>query len=392
MKKYEKEGNKELATYYDQRQLVQKVFLNSIYGVLGLSIFRFYDLDNALAVTSTSQDIIKTSSKYVSSLYTKAKVPPKSKVWLDRYWAVTKADAKRRKVEMPPRPTPDDHCVYIDTDSVYFSAVELLPPGPVDEKQFTIDIARDMEKKLNTFYNVMAKKLFFCNTHRLVIKGESVVQTGIWIAKKRYALKKVYDLEVGMDVDKLVVKGLDVVRSTFPPAFAKFMKGMMKDILDKKPKEVIDKMILNLYTELPTFIPTDIMRNTGVKEVTEVDDVSEKQYVKFPHKAAAHVKAAIIYNRYLRNHGLDKNFEPIRSGDKIKWTYLKKNPLQLETIALKGYNDPPQITAFVSKYIDHKRVFEADLSNKLESFYVAMGWGLLPTEINQNAFAFFKYE
>ena len=49
MKEHKKNGNIELAGYYDRRQHVQKILLNSIYGVLGLPIFRFYDLDNALS-------------------------------------------------------------------------------------------------------------------------------------------------------------------------------------------------------------------------------------------------------------------------------------------------------------------------------------------------------
>ncbi len=61
MKKYKNEGNTELAEYYDRRQHIQKIFLNSLYGVLGLPIFRFFDIDNALAVTASGQDVIKKS-------------------------------------------------------------------------------------------------------------------------------------------------------------------------------------------------------------------------------------------------------------------------------------------------------------------------------------------
>ena len=46
VKKYHEEGNKELESYFDRRQYLQKILLNSLYGVLGLPVFRFYDLDN----------------------------------------------------------------------------------------------------------------------------------------------------------------------------------------------------------------------------------------------------------------------------------------------------------------------------------------------------------
>ena len=50
-KKFHEEGDKEQSEYFDRRQYLQKVLLNSLYGVLGLPVFRFYDLDNAEATT-----------------------------------------------------------------------------------------------------------------------------------------------------------------------------------------------------------------------------------------------------------------------------------------------------------------------------------------------------
>lgn len=71
MKKYVNEGDKEKASYYDRRQHIQKIFLNSLYGVLGLQGWRFYDVDNALAVTSSGVYIIKYSAKVLNNYYNK---------------------------------------------------------------------------------------------------------------------------------------------------------------------------------------------------------------------------------------------------------------------------------------------------------------------------------
>jgi DNA polymerase elongation subunit (family B) len=57
--------------FYDAMQLTQKVLLNSFYGVLGLKTFRFYDLDNAGAITAVGQSIIKFTAKVINSHYTK---------------------------------------------------------------------------------------------------------------------------------------------------------------------------------------------------------------------------------------------------------------------------------------------------------------------------------
>ena len=40
----------------------------------------------------------------------------------------------------------------------------------------------------------------------------------------------------GLEVEKLDVKGLDIVRSSFPPAFRDFMTKVLKAILAKVPK------------------------------------------------------------------------------------------------------------------------------------------------------------
>jgi len=80
MKKYTAEGDMETAAYYDQRQHIQKIFLNSLYGYLGLPVGRFYDVDNAEAVTISGRDIIQYTSKVVNSQYAKKLVTQESAV------------------------------------------------------------------------------------------------------------------------------------------------------------------------------------------------------------------------------------------------------------------------------------------------------------------------
>ena len=190
MKKYGKAGNKEKYEWYKKRQLVQKILLNSLYGVLGLPAFRFYDVDNATAVTTTGQTVIKSTADMANIKYNKEL-----------------GDSTL------------DSNIYIDTDSVFFSAVPLLDkriPNWKDNEQDTIagfvnDIAEEMQDYLNDFYNILAEKVFNVDKdkHRFEIKKEYVSKSGIWIAKKRYAQWIISDN--GVPVDKLDVKGLDVV-------------------------------------------------------------------------------------------------------------------------------------------------------------------------------------
>ena len=358
MKKYKNEGNTELAEYYDRRQHIQKIFLNSLYGVLGLPIFRFFDIDNALAVTASGQDVIKKSAAFANELYQ------------------TKLG------------TQEDYCTYIDTDSLYFSATPLMPEN--GGKDFTIKLARAMEKKLNEYYDVMAQDLFFCKNHRLHIKGESVAETAVWIAKKRYTMNVVYDLESNLDVaNKMKVKGLDVVRSSFPPAFRDFMNKMMKDILNKISKDTIDKNVLDFRDSMNGMSYLDVARNTAVKNISEYSTSGKLN--DFQKGTPAHVKAALTYNALLKHFKLENRYERITDGAKVKWLYLKQNPWNLETVAIKGYGDPQEIVDIVNTYIDYNALFENELQKKLEDFYSALKWGNIPTEVNQNAQEWFSF-
>ena len=68
-KKYGHEGDSDKYAFFAKRQLVQKILLNSLYGVLGLPSFRFYDIDNAEAVTLSGQMVIKSTADMANIKY-----------------------------------------------------------------------------------------------------------------------------------------------------------------------------------------------------------------------------------------------------------------------------------------------------------------------------------
>jgi hypothetical protein len=65
--------------------------------------------------------------------------------------------------------------------------------------------------------------------------------------------------------------------------------------------------------------------------------------------------------------------------------------MRIEGLAIKGYNDPPQIIEFIKSNIDTDALFNNELRNKLEDFYKALNWGNIPTEVNQLADEFFTW-
>lgn len=359
-KKYGDEGDSEKYAFYKKRQLVQKILLNSLYGVLGLTSFRFYDIDNAEAVTTTGQTVIKKTADIVNIKYNK---------------------------ELGTNGV--DYNIYIDTDSVFFSSTPLLDyrhpqwrnMNDGDIALLVDGIAGETQDFLNKFYDILSKKAFNINTHRFEIKKEFVAKSGFWVAKKRYAQWII--AENGVSVDKLDVKGLDVIRSSFPQSFKKFMKDTLIYILEGKNKEFIDENIIAFKNSLPTVKFYDIAKSSSVKELSKYTPNKGAMF-QFKKGTPAHIKAAWTYNQLLKYFKCGFKFSPMKNGDKMKWIYLRQNPLSIETIAFKGADDPVEIEDFIKTYVDYDKIFESEMQNKLQDFYVALGWGKLQLKITKS--------
>jgi hypothetical protein len=72
----------------------------------------------------------------------------------------------------------------------------------------------------------------------------------------------------------------------------------------------------------------------------------------------------------LKHLGLDKKYQKILNGQKIKWVYLMENDYGIDAIAMKADGtDPQQILDFIEGYVDRKRMYTQELKSKLNSFY-----------------------
>ena len=338
-----------------------------MYGVLGLPVFRFYDLDNAEATTKTGQELIKFTKKIGNHFYNK---------------------------ELG---TEKDYCIYIDTDSVFYSAVPLIEHrfpnqelSDVMKTQRINEIATEVQKYLNDSYHYFAKK--FCNLdiHRFEIKQEIVAKAGLFIVKKRYGMKIISDN--GVQVNKTMVKGLDTVRSNFAPLFRKLLSDVLDDILGSVPKDKIDHRITRFKKNMKYNELDDISSPTGVKGIWKYMEKKDKEnssvFTTFKKGTPVHVKAAIAYNDLVRYFKQDKKYQFINNGDKIRWVYLKNNVLGLNAVAYKGHEDPPEIMEFINKNINHDKIYGQALTKKLQMFYDCLDWGK-PVDEEQSIERFF---
>jgi len=363
-KKFHEQGDKEQSDYFDRRQYLQKIILNSLYGVLGLPVFRFYDLDNAEAVTYTGQSLIKFTKKIANNFYNKEL-----------------GDNK-------------DHCIYIDTDSVFYSATPLVQKrfpnvnigDEVKMSKAILNIADEVQLYLNNSYDYFGNK--FCNLdkHRFDIKQEVIAKSGLFVTKKRYGLKIINDN--GKKVNKLMVKGLDTVRSSFPIPMKGRLSKWLEIILMDVPKEQLDKFILNFKNSMKLMDFDKIAIPTGVKKVTKYEVKGGAIFKSYKLGTPVHVKSALFYNDMLKHLKISRRYTPIYNGEKIKWVYLKNNPMGLETIGYKGHEDPPEIISFIKQFINPNKLYKQALHKKIMMFYEALGWNE-PTDATKTMERFF---
>jgi DNA polymerase elongation subunit (family B) len=350
VKKFHDQGDKKKSQYFDRRQYLQKILLNSLYGVLGLPVFRFYDLDNAEATTTTGQSLIKFSKKITNHFYNK---------------------------ELG---TDKDYVIYIDTDSIFASAVPLVekrfPNQKLSETMMTqriMEICGEVQDYLNLSYDYFAKKFLNIDEHVFDIKQEVIAKTGLFVTKKRYGLRIIND--AGRKVNKTQVKGLDTVRSNFAPAMKDLLQNVLDDILADVPKEKIDERISKFKRNLHMLHYSVLANPIGVKGIGKyISKDEESSFSKYKKGAPVHVKAAINYNSILHHWFEGRKYEKITNGNKIRWVYLKNNEFGFDVIGYKGYEDPPQILDFIKTNIDHTKMFEQAMSKKIGMFYESLGW------------------
>lgn len=287
----------------------------------------------------------------------------------------------------------ESNVIYIDTDSLFASALPLIKhkfpnidmTDDVAISTHILDIVTDVQKYINSAYDVYAERFHNVKEHRLFIKQEIIGKAGFWTAKKRYAVWVIN--KEGIPVDEIDIKGLDVVRSDFPKAFQSFMTDVLWDILKFKPKEEVDNFILNFKEHLPELELSTIMFSSSIKDIAKHDPKGREKF-QILSGSPAHVRAGLGYNDILHMKNC-RDVEPIKNGDKIKWTYLKTNPLRLESCALKGYKDPDFIVDMVKENIDYGKVFESKLQHKIDDFYKSLKWEAIAD--NSNVSKFFEF-
>jgi hypothetical protein len=291
-----------------------------------------------------------------------------------------------------------NHVIASDTDSAYFTLTKLLQKLHPDsdswprEKRIEalLKITDKIQERANTNLNQISQQFFNIQSkHHFVLKQEVIAEKAYWSGKRRYAMYIVN--KEGVALEELEMKGLDIMKSNFPPLFRNFGEDLIKNILFGKSKVEIDKDVMEFKKMVNTIDWIKLLKPTGLKKIGEYIErkpMAGEIFSKLKLKCPVNTKAAIATNDILRFKGLTKKYTEFTIGDKMYVAILKPNPYQLTVVGLNGYNDSPEIVEIVEKYIDREGLFDSIMRNKLETLYNDIGWELT---LNEHISKFFSF-
>jgi hypothetical protein len=202
---------------------------------------------------------------------------------------------------------------------------------------------------------------------KMEMKRESLADKAIWTAKKRYILN-VHDNEgVVYAEPKLKIMGLEAIKSSTPSACREKIKQAI-DIIMTKNESALHLFVSEFKEEFKTFPVDEIAFPRSVNGLTEYSDSVNI----FKKGTPIHVKGALVFNHLLKRMDLDKKYQVIQEGEKIKYIYLKQpNPFKNNTLAFISAL-PKQFDA--ESFIDYDLQFNKSFIEPLSIILSVINW------------------
>ena len=363
-----KAGNKVEEEYWDKRQLVKKINLNSLYGAILNPGCRFFDKRIGQSTTLTGRQIVKHMASKVNEI------------------VAGEYDYRGKAI------------IYGDTDSCYFSAYKTLQKD-IDAghipwtKENVIQLYDQIGEEVNTtFPQFMLDSFHVPKTRGEVIKAgrEIVGSKSLFITKKRYAVLY-YDKEgKRADVDgkpgKIKAMGLDLKRSDTPEFIQNFLSNVLEMVLmGKKEQEVLD----HISEFRIKFKGRPGWEKGSPKRANKITEYQGKEVKAGKTNMPGHVRASINWNTLKRMYG-DKYSMGITDGAKVIVCKLKPNPLGFTSVAYpvdelrlpQWFKDLP---------FDHAEMEQTIIDNKLDNLIGVLKWDINSTEEKNTFNSLFEF-
>ena len=350
-------GNAAEIAFWDKRQLVKKINLNSLYGAILNPGCRFFDKRIGQSTTLTGRQIVKHMSAEVNKTIT------------GEYDHVGKS------------------VIYGDTDSVYFSAYPVLKDdiesGAVPwDKDKVVQLYDQIAEQVNSTFDKFMAQAFHCPKSRseVIAAGREIVgSSGLYITKKRYAIL-VYDDEGDRkDVDgkpgKVKAMGLDLRRSDTPVYMQEFLMEILLMVLQDYAEEDILERITKFRKEFEAMPGWEKGSPKRANKIGYYQGLEKKQgKANMP----GHVRAAINWNTLKRMNG-DRYSQEIVDGMKVIVCKMKQNPLGYTSVAYP--TDELRLPDWFKELpFDDAAMSETIIDNKLDNLIGVLNYDLESTK------------
>lgn len=362
-------GNKVDEEYWDKRQLVKKINLNSLYGAILNPGCRFFDNRIGQSTTLTGRGIARHMAAKINEVIT------------------GDYDHTGKSI------------IYGDTDSSYFSAYTSLK-NEIEQglitwnKDSVVQLYDTIAEEVNSTFPQFMLDAHHCPKSRgEVIKAgrEIVAIKGLFITKKRYAVLY-YDKEgKRSDIEgkpgKIKAMGLDLKRSDTPEFMQKFLEEVLTKVLNGSQEEEI----LNMITEFRTMFKARPGWEKGSpKRANNIAAYQAKEVKAGKTNMPGHVRASINWNT-LKRMNSDKYAMNIVDGMKVIVCKMKPNPLGYTSIAYpvdelrlpKWFQDLP---------FNHAEMETTIINNKIDNLIGVLEWDLDSTTQNNTFGSLFSFE
>lgn len=321
--------------YLQNRSMVLKICINSVYGCLGSNYFRYYDTRISSAVT-----------------------------WQGQLCARGVANYLQKNVD-------NISWRYSDTDSVFFSLDKVVKDRFKDtcpEKSKIVSFLSKYQDNfmipvIDKFFDTMGKNL---NAREMTIKmeHECLADLTIFVEKKKYVMRQLLkEGELLLDKPKLKIKGIEVVRSSTPQIVRDKLKSALQLILDTNDNDALIRFTNDFRKEFETL---------PFEKVASPRGVNLKEYNLNSNALPIQVRASLIYNKALKDLKLDEKYVSIGDGSKIKFSYIKMpNIFNSDTISCMD-KMPEELSKKFE--IDYKTQFEKTFNAPLKKIVETIGW------------------
>jgi DNA polymerase elongation subunit (family B) len=355
--------NKDEEEYWDKRQLVKKINLNSLYGAILNPGCRFFDKRIGQSTTLTGRAIARHMDAYVNECIT------------GKYDHVGEA------------------IIYGDTDSCYFSAwpvlkKEIAAGRMTWNKETCIQLYDSIADQVNdSFPGFMEQAFHVPREMGEVIRGgrEVVASKGLFITKKRYAVMIIDKEGKRQDINgkpgKVKAMGLDLKRSDTPKVIQEFLSEILDAVLIGTSREDIIERIREfkyVFKERPGW------EKGSPKRVNNLTKYGKEEARLGKANMPGHVRAAMNWNNLRKMHA-DNYSMQIVDGMKTIVCKLKSNALGWTSV---GYpTDETHLPTWFKELPFDDALMEATVvDQKVDNLLGVLEWDLASATNTENTF------